>query len=467
MRYKITILALFFIFLLKSQLIFAQFVPCERVYKVKFNPILQKITEYTDFNGSITLVNSAKILPLEGTSFAPNAQELIKHNGKTYIFIAQTGFIFQMSALIGDSVVFRKIDNTININYNIDCTNFIYKDQIYNYGGYGFWSKTPHVRKFNTVDLEWDIIPTNIEVYTADYDWFSPTEGKLYVPFQKSENKGLKDPILNTGVFDYTSYYLDLKTADWIKIGKLSNKLVKLLNQKNNYASYDYDKGRIFIINDEVYLFDYLNNKIYKSKKADLNQFFIRNSLELTIFFYKGQFYKYQQSNKSFKEWKLNMNDFQLLDFPIWGFDYQNLWILIALGIVVIIIVLFAWLFNRSVRKKIEKAQLKALKSKSINQAFSEIELGLIQLLIDAYGRKVNVEIAEINHVLGIKDKNIGLQKKVRSDVMNSINDKYMFITQGEVGLIGSIRKEDDKRFYEYFVIESEVKTVQKLIEKD
>ena len=467
MHYKNCIFSFFLAFLLHNGNIFAQFVPCERTYTVEFNPLLQKITQLADFNGSLSLGNSNKILPMTGTSFAPNAQELIKHNGKIYIFLAQTGFIFQMSEPVGDSVVFKKIDNTININYNIDCTNFIYKDQIYNYGGYGFWTKTAHVRKFNTVDQEWDIIPTNIEVYTADYDWFSPAEGKLYVPFQKFENKGVKNPELNNGVFDYTSYYLDIKTAEWIKIGKLSNELIKLIDKKSNYGTYEYDNGRIFLINDEVYLFDYVHNKIYKSKKADLNQFFIRNSLDLTVFFYKGQFYKYQLSNKSFKIWKLNMNDFQLLDFPIWGFDYKILWVFIVLGFAIVMILVFGWFFNRSVRKKIEKAQLKALKSKSINQAFTEIELGLIQLLLDAHAAKHNVEIAEINHVLGIKDKNIGLQKKVRSDVMNSINDKYMFITQEDISLIGSIRKEDDKRFFEYFVNESELKTVQKLIEKD
>jgi hypothetical protein len=161
------------------------------------------------------------------------------------------------------------------------------------------------------------------------------------------------------------------------------------------------------------------------------------------------------------------MNDFQLLNYPIWGSDYKILMTILVFASILIVIVFLGWLFNRSVKKKIEKAQLKALKSKSINQAFTEIELGLIQLLIDANGTKKNVEIAEINHVLGIKDKNIGLQKKVRSDVMNSINDKYIFITQGDTGLIGSIRKEDDKRFFEYFIIESEVKSVLRLIEKD
>ena len=129
-------------------------------------------------------------------------------------------------------------------------------------------------------------------------------------------------------------------------------------------------------------------------------------------------------------------------------------------------IVLFIWLFKQTVKKKIEQAQMKVLKTRTVNQAFTETETSLIRLLLNAYSTKQNVEISEINHVLGIKDKNIGLQKKVRSDVINAINDKYVFITQAEINLIGSVRKEDDKRFFEYFVVPTEVKTVQKMIEK-
>ena len=118
-------------------------------------------------------------------------------------------------------------------------------------------------------------------------------------------------------------------------------------------------------------------------------------------------------------------------------------------------------------QKKIEQAQMKVLKTKTVNQAFTETETSLIQLLLKAYSTKKNVEISAINHVLGIKDKNIGLQKKVRSDVINAINDKYVFISQGEINLIGSVRKEDDKRFFEYFVVPTEVKLIQKIIGKD
>jgi hypothetical protein len=467
MRYINLKIILFLVLLLSFSSISAQFVPCKRAYTVSYNPFLQKIMSLEDFNGNIVMGESSKILPLMGTSFDPNSQELIKHDGKIYIFLAQTGFIFQMSDPIGDSVIFRKIDNTININYNIDCATFIYKDQIFNYGGYGFWNKSAHIRKFNPVDLEWDIIPTNIEIYNANYEWFSPTEGRLYVPFQKMEKKGLKDTKLRTGVFDYTSYYFDLKTTDWIKIGKLSNNLINLLNQKNNYGSFQHDKGRIFIINDELYLFDYVENKIYKSNDSDINQFFQRNSQEATTFYYKGKYYKYFAGLKDFTIWDLKKSNFQLMNFPIWVNDYTNLIIVLSILFILILLALSIWIFNQNVKKKIANAQLKVLKTKTMNQAFTETEISLIQLLLKANSAQKNVEISDINHILGIKDKNIGLQKKVRSDVINAINDKYVFITQGEINLISSVRKEDDKRFFEYFIIPTEVKTVQKMIEKN
>jgi hypothetical protein len=138
-----------------------------------------------------------------------------------------------------------------------------------------------------------------------------------------------------------------------------------------------------------------------------------------------------------------------------------------SICVAISLIIFFIWLFKKSIKKQIENAQLKVLKTKTVNQAFTETEISLIQLLLNAYSAKQNVEISEINRVLGIKDKNVGLQKKVRSDVINAINDKYIFITQGEINLIGSVRKEDDKRFFEYFIVPTEVKTVQKLIEKN
>ena len=124
-------------------------------------------------------------------------------------------------------------------------------------------------------------------------------------------------------------------------------------------------------------------------------------------------------------------------------------------------------LVKRKIKSRLQNAQLKMLKTDSIQQAFAGVELNLIELLLEENKKGNKVEIHQMNHVLGIKDKNLGLQKKVRSDVINAINDKYIFITQSENNLISSVRKEDDKRFYEYFVVPTEVKAAQKLIEKN
>ena len=443
----------------------AQYIPCEKEYTVYFSPLLQKIKSLPGFEGKIKLGSSSAVLPLSGTSFAPNGQELIQNKGKIYLFLLQTGFIFQMSEPTGDSVVFIKMDNTININYNIDCNNFIYKDQIYNYGGYGFWTLFGHLRKFNQVDKEWDIEPTSQEVISAGYDWFSPSEGRIYVPVQKIENAGIKKQEGKQNYYAFESFYLDLQTKDWVKMGKISQEIIQLVNQKTSYISYLHDNGKIFILNDVAYLFDFKNNKVFKSKRSDVNQFFIRSAHDLTVFFYNGKFYKYEPNKQTFKILEINLGDFQLLDYPIWHRDYTSLIIVIGICLAIGIIILLYLAFKRRIKKKIQNDHFRSLKTKIVNHAFTEIEMSLIRLLLNAFDSNRNLEIAEINHVLGIKDKNIGLQKKVRSDIINAINDKYLFITQGEVNLIGSIRKEDDKRFFEYFISPSEIKIAQKLIE--
>ena len=124
------------------------------------------------------------------------------------------------------------------------------------------------------------------------------------------------------------------------------------------------------------------------------------------------------------------------------------------MGVVVILIItiIFYAIVKRKIKQRLQNAQLKMLKTTSIQQAFAGVELTLIELLLEENEKGNRVEIHQMNHVLGIKDKNIGLQKKVRSDVINSINDKYQFITQSDILLISSIRKIDDKRFFEYFI---------------
>jgi hypothetical protein len=219
--------------------------------------------------------------------------------------------------------------------------------------------------------------------------------------------------------------------------------------------------------NDDTYLFDYLHNKVYKSKNSNLNQFLIRRHNIFNMFIYNNEIYSYNSASKSFITFPFNIGEFELLNTNIWGVGPIIYYTIFGIIIFVIFVLSAIWFFNRSVKRKLEKAQLQLLKNKAITQAFTGTEVALINLLLNSTIKGKVVEINQINHVLGIKDKNVGLQKKVRSDVMKAINDKYEFITQSSVNLIDSSRKEDDKRFYEYFIASTEIKTIQRILEKN
>ena len=460
---KKSLLFIFVIFLSSSN-IFGQFINLKSSYNVARNPFLDDLMSKNDFNGSIQLANKAKLLSLDNTILASNAQEIVKNGSNLYLVISQTGMFFQMDSVMEDSVRFNRVDRTINLNYNIGALNFFYKDQFYSYGGYGFWKVNGYLRKFNVVDKEWDINPLNKEIVSGGFEWFSPKEGRLYVPFQKIINAGLNTPDAKTGIIQTDAHYLDLNKNQWINVGKISTDFLKLVKKEDKNIQVVFDKGLIFMISDQAYFFDFVKNKIYKSKNSNLDQYLLRRQFGANLFCHKDVFYSYNIELQNFSTWKFDLNDFVELDYPIWTIDYTMYYIVFGAVVILVMAMLSYFLLKRKIKTRLQNAQLKMLKTDSIQQAFAGVELTLIELLLEENRKGNKVEIHQMNHVLGIKDKNIGLQKKVRSDVINSINDKYQFITQGNILLISSVRKIDDKRFFEYFITDSEINNIQKII---
>lgn len=467
MKYIKTLVFSIFILLVFFLRASASTIDLPEQFKITNNPFLDKITSFKDLEYKVLLSKQNRIIPVEQTLFKINGQEVIKTKDELYILISQTGVIYKMVEKQDSVYTFKRIDATININYNIDCNNFIWNKNIYSYGGYGFWKLNGHLRSFNFLDKEWDITPTNIEIISNGTNWFDKKEGKLYVPYQVIVNAGIKsaEGIKATKIND--SYYLDLATKNWIKLGSLNLNTKKLVVDKITSSVFSLDSGYIYMSEDEAYYFNFINNKIYKSKNPDLNQFFVRRSFIQDIFLYKDSIYSYSPEQHSYTTRKLSFDNFEALDFPIWGLDDNYFYLLAFIVLVLTVLGFTIWLFNRKLNRKLEQSKLKIFKSKLINQAFVGTEVALISLLLKSSKKGLHVEIAEINHVLGIKDKNVGLQKKVRSDIMNTINEKYKFITQSDNALINSIRKEDDKRFYEYFIPASEHKTIENILEKN
>ncbi len=466
MSYIKFIFAPFFLIIIGFTQLEAQSRDLDSIYFVKKTPFLNKIIELKDLHANIQLSLPNIVIPTAGTLYTANGQEIIKDEHSLYINIQQTGFIYKWIGTTDSTLKFQRIDQTININYNIGSFNFLYKEQLYSYGGYGFWKTNGHLRGFNYFDKQWDIIPANKEIFAYGYQWLSNKEGRIYVPIQKIINAGLK-VTTDQDFRQYDSYYLDLEKKTWIMLGVLDNKARKILSADPFPANFlSLQNGLIHIINDELFYFNFIENKIYRSKKANVNQFFLRRIAMQNAFEYKGKIYFYIPSVARFEVTTFNLSDFEILDFPIWRRDtFADKYVALAI-VLVLLVLLFIGVIKQRVKQKIIQSQLKVLKTKSVSQAFVGTEISLIEMLLKSATDNIKVEIHQINHVLGIKDKNVGLQKKVRSDVINGINEKYQIITNGNNPLIASVRKEDDKRFLKYFITPSETKEIQKLLDK-
>ena len=111
----------------------------DSIYKVPNNPLIAQLIRLPELNASIILSQETKIIPLQLTILATNAQQILKQGADFYVLINQTGFVYKLNSYDSATCVFKRIDHTVNLNYNIDAKNFIYQNQLYSYGGYGFW----------------------------------------------------------------------------------------------------------------------------------------------------------------------------------------------------------------------------------------------------------------------------------------------------------------------------------------
>ena len=222
--------------LIQSNILLGQWT--DTLYTVPNTPLVSKILSLKNQNLTINLSKESELIPLKNTMLAPNAQKLYKNGNGLFVSIEQTGFIFQLVKYDSISCVFRRLDKTINLNYNINCKTFFYKNELYSYGGYGFWKSNGSLRKFNFQDKEWDIIPLSEEIIASNYLWFSEQQGRLYVPLQRIINAGINGSENITGKTIFSSYYLDITTRKWIKLGDLKSDIVELV--KNDYTNSEY-----------------------------------------------------------------------------------------------------------------------------------------------------------------------------------------------------------------------------------
>jgi hypothetical protein len=105
-------------------------------------------------------------------------------------------------------------------------------------------------------------------------------------------------------------------------------------------------------------------------------------------------------------------------------------------------------------------------RSTRILELLEERERSLLEFLFNHSADERLTSIEEINKVLGVQNRSVEIQKRMRSDLIGSINQKLGIVTRDKKPVVDKQRSEFDKRSFEYFIHPAHMELVEKIIRK-
>ena len=207
--------------------------------------------------------------------------QLISAHSKNYFLDPLGGGVF-----LFENYSLSKIDNSFQHRMQIESSQFIYKENIYKYGGYGFWSNRNFITRFDVKTHEWELVPFSKSKTIPKGRHHSITKvigDDLYVIGGISLNE------LNPLVFENNNevWKFDLVNGIWERLGEIKDWSDKLIS----YTIIDFG-DKLIIDNtdkDVLYEIDIVKNTVRSFNRTS----FARkvNNSSLPMFFYKGEFY--------------------------------------------------------------------------------------------------------------------------------------------------------------------------------
>lgn len=441
----------------------------EKEYRIASTPFFEKALDFKDSNQQFYQTRKNKIyrfLPYPGPRNQYYRQELLKTDGHLYVYYTATGLLYQYKERAGkDSLVFTRLDSTEHYGYNINCFPFTYNEDVYNLGGYGFWQWTGHLRKFDFNSNEWVLAKTDQEVpvITMDYlpcIWYNKPGGEVYTLYHFSGNESIKTAAPAPSLKVDTVMKLNLASLEWETLGRLTESSVHYFNNAQIIAQHPW--GLIFYYNDQFILADLKNNDLKTvqsvgtmnpTKFTARNKEYITYSRDSILYFYEC----FDGTLDSLVLMKKNMKPLKLKIYEPLSNPYRN-YFLGMLGIVMIAATGIVLYKKRKAIPKTAPVQQAIFTNNPHTEIFTALELELIHKIIDN-GQKEgrNTKVEEVNHLLGVANKTIDMQKRKRSNTIRSINEKYAIaIKKLDYQLIKREKNESDGRSNEFYILDTD-----------
>lgn len=452
--------------------------------------LLQRLYEANDPIPSIYTPALSGLFPDEvDKRYSFNKQYLVKTSRQLLLGIAGTGLLYELTPSSTGIFHLNRVDSTLYAGNNFCSANFVLDSIVYSFGGYGFWKTNGTLKQFNPYSREWDVIPlleerpstfcqgpsgiywkSSIEqvpdlkdfntAFAPSFFWVDHTEKLFFMGAQHMIHEGLFDSLhANKSEYNTTVSVLDINKKRW-------NTLGNLLKYGWHYTL-QLPWGLLVIESPEsIYVADFKANQLYYVKNNLLPLFrkFFKNVVPDLFFFSNGYVYLGSLSANSIDSIAVKPSDFMYtgealfkknVELPVNSSLSKPLLWIGAIFIFFIIVYTLVWIRKKRALDKthlsIAAATIPATERLGI---LNETEIALIQFLVaqSVKGRKTTIE--EVNKLAGVAQKNEPIRRRVRSELINSINEKWIIISGSRNRLIASVKSNFDGRIREYHIFE-------------
>lgn len=413
------------------------------------------------------LNKETKLVPTPiGITCSDSRHDYFVNDGKLYLQINGTGKLFT----IDSSLALTRLDNTCYEGYNYGSYSYIRNNKIYNLGGWGFWQFNSGLRYFDTTSKEWFREPINKEVQLAKHMnalvYPDKENDLIYVAYESYPNSYIKS---TSDIKNDTIYMqcLDLKTNNWWETPKIFNDKIFLETVLNTNSMVLPGLGILTESYNHLYLINPVTQKLYEIENeiggTIMNYVASKNGL----YFYKDEkLHIYNPQLDSLVSLPLSMSKFSEVSKPLFKkiapsfsdkIKLNQLPYMIALLLLFTIsVVLF--FKNKSLRKMqqtivgsgFHKKSIEVNKQLEFSDNLTETEKSVLDILVEYSKQGAPTSIDQINRALGVKNKEVTIQNKLRSDTLQMINKKFMVFASTNDTLVEREKTALDKRVYQY-----------------
>ena len=368
----------------------------------------------------------------------------------------------------------KRIDSTFFTGYNFLSLFFSLDSTIYSFGGIGFWYQNGNLRKYGTVSHEWTakLLNHSIPWHKKNGDIFQIDSSNRALYFNgvgRPYDANLKNQVDSSSL--NKMYRLDLDQGELTELGQYDPEIGEFHGQT--------PWGVIINFSE---LADLVNNKRYKfSENVESNILRVltkstSNRFSWQYIFWMDSAMYFATPDKGYDSVIIHKSDLIPIKGPVYteikkeiktsdpsSTRYLLLFICCLFGVGNL------WFYRKykTVKKKNTldaSAELKSEFLASEKNKLSEIDKSLLQLVFENSVMKKMTTISEINTVLGCVNKSIEIQKRMRSDAINAINQKMNFSLLTDERIIERQRSAFDARSFEYYINEKYFLQIKNLL---